>query len=136
MLIGTQQHGGGTDFVAATEDRNDPCLQVDRHQQRAFGHAFVVPVPLAIADRTVDRQHPAHGVEAFRIGDRLGCNRAMRGKRLGDRLRRSPFGRHDLALRGRAAADGDAGEHQRSRDCAPADPFQNDIHAHLMRIKR
>ena len=34
------------------------------------------------------------------------------------------------------AADGDAGEHQRSCDCAPADPFQNDIHAHLMRIKR
>ena len=134
MLVRAEHHRRGADFIPAAKDRDHPRFEVDGHQQRAIGDAFVVPMPLAIFDRSVDRQDPADSVKPLGIGHCLGCKRAMDFDRFYRRLGRGGHHIGRFRFGGCTATHSDARQHQRCDDGSPADPFQNHVHLPIMRM--
>ena len=132
VVVRPQQHGRRADFVTVAEDGDDAGFEVDGDDQRAIGHAFVVPVPFAVLDRPVDGQDALDdegGIELLFLRLRLGFLTLLQNRFGLDRgvLRRC-FGcaAHEQA-RGHAGRY-QQGQHQQRRT---ANPFHDRVHGGL-----
>ena len=54
MLLRAQKHRSCANFMAATENRDDACVQINCHHKLAGRDTFIIPEPLAIFDRAID----------------------------------------------------------------------------------
>ena len=72
----------GADLVTVAERADDARVEIDGDDQRAVGHALVVPEPLAILDRPGDRQDPLddEGFVVRRRSRRRGCSSGVSGR--------------------------------------------------------